>query len=175
MSISTVTSESLQSELRRLLPSQQGFGTDITASDTIVPIIDLTSAAEGSNVPEFLQRAWDFTTNETSLTGAATGTIANTVGFWQVGVNAGFSIGTSTPPKIYITDGLSNKTIWSVTGNGTNSVATAENSSYVFVAFLNAGESIIGQSFATQKLIAWSRQIADSNGTLINPVGFTPQ
>jgi len=34
---------------------------------------------------------------------------------------------------------------------------------------------MVAQSFASQKLVAWSRQIADSNGTLINPVGFTPQ
>ena len=57
MSISSVTSEALQLKLRQLLPSQQGFGTDLSASDTIVPIIDLTEAAEGSEVPEFLQTA----------------------------------------------------------------------------------------------------------------------
>jgi hypothetical protein len=63
MSISTVTSEALQLKLRQLLPSQQGFGTDLSASDTIIPIIDLTAAAEGSDVPEFLQRAWDSSTD----------------------------------------------------------------------------------------------------------------
>ena len=48
MGISSVTSEALQLKLRQLLPSQQGFGTDLTASNTIVPVIDLTAAAEGS-------------------------------------------------------------------------------------------------------------------------------
>ena len=60
MSISTVTSEALQLKLRQLLPSQQGFGTDLSASDTIIPVIDLTSAAEGSDVNETLQSALAF-------------------------------------------------------------------------------------------------------------------
>ena len=56
----SVTSESLQSQIRNLLPSQEGFGTDLMAQNVIVPVIDLTSAAEGSSVPEFLQRAQAF-------------------------------------------------------------------------------------------------------------------
>ena len=50
MSISTVTSEALQLKLRQLLPSQQGFGTDLSASDTIIPVIDLTRAADRKQV-----------------------------------------------------------------------------------------------------------------------------
>ncbi len=60
MGFSSVTSEALQLKLRQLLPSQQGFGTDLSASDTIVPIIDLTAAAEGSDVSESLQQALNF-------------------------------------------------------------------------------------------------------------------
>ena len=60
MPISTVTSEALQLKLRQLLPSQQGFGSDLSASDTIIPIIDLTAAAEGSDVSESLQQALAF-------------------------------------------------------------------------------------------------------------------
>ena len=60
MSISSVTSEALQLKLRQLLPSQQGFGTDLSASDTIIPVIDLTQAAEGSGLPSYLQTALAF-------------------------------------------------------------------------------------------------------------------
>ena len=41
-----VTSEALQSTVRRLLPSQQGFGSDLEATNLIQPVIDLTPTAE---------------------------------------------------------------------------------------------------------------------------------
>ena len=83
MSISSVTSEGLQQKLRQLLPSQQGFGTDLSASDTIIPVVDLTRAAEGSDTPQFLQTAWDFATSLTTQTGAGNTTAINTTGFYK--------------------------------------------------------------------------------------------
>ena len=59
--ITTVTSEALQATLRRLLPSQQGFGEDLQASNVITPIIDLTPSAEGSILPDYLQTALTLT------------------------------------------------------------------------------------------------------------------
>ena len=84
MSISTVTSEALQLKLRQLLPSQQGFGTDLSASDTIIPIIDLTQAAEGSDVPQNLQTALAFGSQTVFNTNNATDQIANTTGFYRI-------------------------------------------------------------------------------------------
>ena len=37
-----LTSEALQATIRRLLPSQQGFGEDLQATNVVTPIIDLT-------------------------------------------------------------------------------------------------------------------------------------
>ena len=76
MSISTVTSEALQLKLRQLLPSQQGFSTDLSASDTIIPIIDLTGAAEGSDVPTMLQTALGIGATHDQVSGGTT-TIVN--------------------------------------------------------------------------------------------------
>ena len=58
--ITSVTSESLQAQIRALLPSQEGFGTDLMAQNVIVPVIDLTAAAEGSTVPQYLQNSVKF-------------------------------------------------------------------------------------------------------------------
>ena len=55
--ITQITSEALQATIRRLLPSQQGFGEDLQASNVITPIIDLTPTAEGSSLSENLSTA----------------------------------------------------------------------------------------------------------------------
>ena len=163
MTISTVTSEALQLKLRQLLPSQQGFGTDLSASDTIVPIIDLTGAAEGSGVPEFLQRAIAFG--------------SQTAGFWQVLFCVSLESSTGGIREVYIqlNDGASTKRIWEsqvfAGANGQMLSQTVE-----MVVFLDSGESIEAISNNGFALMQGSaRQIADINGTLVNPVGFSPQ
>ena len=49
--IINITSEALQATIRRLLPSQQGFGEDLQATNVVQPIIDLTPTAEGTVLP----------------------------------------------------------------------------------------------------------------------------
>ena len=58
--IITVNSEALETQIRDLLPSQNGFGSELQASNVITPIIDLTAAAEGSGLPTDLARAIAF-------------------------------------------------------------------------------------------------------------------
>ena len=96
MSISSVTSESLQLKLRQLLPSQQGFGTDLSASDTIIPVIDLTAAAEGSDVPIDLQQAIAFGSQTAFSAINATVVIANTAGFYRIMGAASITGGTGS-------------------------------------------------------------------------------
>jgi len=69
--ITSVTSEQLQVKIRDLLPSQEGFGTDLMAQNVIVPIIDLTAAAQGTSTPESLAQAINFG-------GATTFSVVNT-------------------------------------------------------------------------------------------------
>ena len=175
MSISTVTSEALQLKLRQLLPSQQGFGSDLSASDTIIPIIDLTEAAEGSDVPEFLQRAWDFSTTWNLVAGATT-TIINNTGFWQIDLNCTMKYTTAGIfAYIFITDGVSLKTLWRTTNVSTTSTNTNTAIENKFVVFLRAGDSLVAASNnAAASMDIWHRQIADINGTLVNPTGFSP-
>ena len=54
-----VKSADLEQKVRELLPSQGGLGAgfDLSASTQIIPTIDLTESAEGSNVRADLQTA----------------------------------------------------------------------------------------------------------------------
>jgi len=168
MSISTVTSEALQLKLRQLLPSQQGFQTDLSASDTIIPIIDLTTAAEGSDVQENLQTALAFGSQDPfAIANATLTTIISTTGFYRV-----FGVANATGAGVMnftMDDGTSVKNIYLIVSAG----QMVQN--FDFVVFMRAGDSLKATaSTATCRLDGSTRQIADINGTLVQPAGFTP-
>lgn len=177
MAVSSVTSEALQLKLRQLLPSQQGFGTDLSAQDTIVPIIDLTAAAEGSDVPLNLQTAYDSSTSHNTQTAAGPTTIINNTGFWKIDLTCTIVVQASSYfAELDIFDGASANTIWRIdtVGLATNDSLQVTDDS--FVVFLRAGDSLRASvSAGAAALNTWTRQIADINGTLVQPVGFNPQ
>lgn len=180
MGTSTVTSEALQLKIRQLLPSQQGFGTDLSASDTIIPIIDLTRAAEGSDVPEILQTAINFGgATDFDVSGTST-VLLNTTGFYRIfgGISFKSDTGSTLSGQLTLTDGSSTKTILNI---DQVSGGSATDTSFLYspldiVVFLDAGESLSAVSSSSFVTIAGStRQIASKNGTLVQPVGFNPQ
>lgn len=177
MSISTVTSEALQLKLRQLLPSQQGFGTDLSASDTIIPIIDLTASAEGSDVRQDLQTALAFGSQTAFSVENTTTTIVNTTGFYRIfGAANVYSSSTTTNCIFKLSDGVTDKEIWGAGLFGVNIAGFGNNLDYDFIVFCASGESVKATSEATGAILKGStRQIADINGTLIQPSGFTPQ
>tara|TARA_Y100001938_G_C8035526_1_gene403117 strand:+ start:717 stop:1253 length:537 start_codon:yes stop_codon:yes gene_type:complete len=175
--IINITSEALQSTIRRLLPSQQGFGEDLQASNVIMPTIDLTRSAEGAETPQLLQTALAFGSQTAFSINNGTSVMVNTPGFFRV--FGGFSTATdavgSPSVSFSMTDGLTSKTIWAVQlHDGATDAYQA--GSYDFVVFLRSGDSISGQALRTTDFLRGStRQIADVNGILVNPLGFTPQ
>ena len=177
MSVSSVTSESLQLKLRQLLPSQQGFGTDLSASDTIIPIIDLTSAAEGSDVNTMLQTAIAFQDLTTYAVSNTTTTLLSSPGFYRIygNVTMAMSSVSKSEADLAINDGASTKTIYKFSGF-IDSSGDKMSAVYDFVIFLRAGDSLEGTTTNTaSKIIGIARPIADTNGTLIQPGGFSPQ
>ena len=173
--ITSITSESLQAQIRTLLPSQEGFGTDLMAQNVIVPIIDLTSAAEGSTVPQMLQTALDFSTGHTTVNGSSS-VIINNSGFWRVIINASMWIEATlaTEGKLTLSDGLSTKSIWEVNGQAGGVSQGTQNADLII--YLRAGDSAsLSSNSGILTLDATYRQIADVNGTLVNPLGFNPQ
>lgn len=172
-----VTSETLEAQIRDLLPSQNGFSEDLQASNVITPIIDLTAAAQGTNVPEYQAQAIAFGSNTPFKVENETTELINTTGFYRV-----FGVGTVFYDDVVrenatfsLTDGLSTKNIWQLDcrGGATDNFVSLQ---YDFVVFLPSGISLTGQSSSTLVNLAGStRQIADVNGNIVNPSGFTPQ
>jgi len=174
--ITSVTSESLQAEIRRLLPSQQGFGEDLQASNVITPIIDLTPAAEGSTTPQYLQTAIAFGSQTAFDISNTTTVIANTPGFYRIFACVSGATGSTSVfnGSFTMTDGLSTKTVYSVEYFNVNQPAYAV--PVDFTVFIGTGESISGTTNnAKVSIIGSVRQVATVNGELVNPSGFTPQ
>lgn len=172
--IITVNSEELQTLIRDLLPSQNGFGSELQASNVITPIIDLTATAEGSTLREDMQTAIAFGSQTAfSISNTTTG-LANSPGYYRIfGVSSVTTTTAATRHNAFeMTDGLSTKVVWQhrVTGDGASAHSALQ---FDFVVWLASGESISGQSSAgSNHLIGSYRQIADSEGKFVNPSGF---
>lgn len=162
-----INSQELENKVKSLLPSQGGAGAgfDLSASTQIIPIVDLTESAEGSNVRQDLQTAWDFATNYTNIENSSNVSLITNTGFYKVGVQAG---GTNSNASLNLFDGSTSKTIkyYAFASDATQIVET-------FVVFISAGISMRGTSSAnTVGLNVVTRQIADINGNLTNPLNF---
>lgn len=172
-----ITSEALQNTIRRLLPSQQGFGEDLQASNVIQPIIDLTPSAEGSEVRQDLQTALSFDSQTVMPTGTGTNDVITSTGFYRVfGVANTRSEPAAAREVIFTLDtGLATKNIWSLSvfqGNNDNLPTSMQ---FDFVVFINAGEKLTQTVSADCSVRGSTRQIATINGDLVNPSGFNPQ
>lgn len=174
---SRVTSESLEARFRQTFTAQGGaeLVDDLYASGVIVPIVDFTAAAEGSSLRSDLQTAFDRTSTHIQVAGA-TNTFVTTTGFWRLQIACHFvtSSVSGINAQIEILDGLGSTTIWQVLESvGTNELPgiTAPTE---LVVFLKSGESLRATSSAANvTLDVTARQIADINGNLKNPTGFT--
>lgn len=171
--IITVNSEELQTQIRDLLPSQNGFGSELQATNVITPIIDLTAAAEGSSLGVNLQTAIAFGSQTSFDVANTTTTLINSPGFYRIFGVASIvtSSASAQSGSFQLTDGLSSKIIWKVsTGAAVDEYLQLE---FDFVVWLAAGESMSGTTNnAVSHLVGSTRQIASSDGTLIQPSGY---
>lgn len=173
-----VVSEALQSTIRRLLPSQQGFTEDLQASNVIQPIIDLTPTAEGSVLPESLQQAQAFGSQTAFFQNTATtGDLANTAGFWRiVGEVTLFTSGTAGTRAVFnLNDGSTDIAIRNFNTNEAVSFNEIFMMSFDYVIFLRSGDKLTLTTTSNALCAGSYRQIADINGNLVNPSGFSPQ
>lgn len=172
--VKTITSESLEAAYRSYTPSQSGFTEDLMASNTIIPVVDLTADAGGSASIDFRDVAWDFATIFVRQRGTGTTNVTNTPGFYKVMVAAAFDAGGTSGTTIQISDGLSTKTIWAAptTGAGSNPVLQISN---LFYVFLRSGDSLNAIGASGDEIVVSARQVADVSGNLIDPLGYQPQ
>lgn len=171
-----IKSDTLESKIRELLPSQGGLGAgfDLSASTQIIPIIDLTESAEGSNLRQDLQTSLGLDSiTSTNITGTTTTFISNT-GYYRlfgnIYINSTNSPSTNSTASLDITNGITSKVLYRVRQDTLSNVARTQNVPFDFVVFVEAGHSVSGTTSDTQSEIqVVSRQIASIDGTLTNP------
>ena len=168
-----INSQTLEDKIRQLLPSQGGAGAgfDLSASTQIIPIIDLTESAEGSNLRQDLQSSLGFSVTSFSVASATTTIITNT-GYWRVFGTMGTNTSTvAVDINLSISDGSTDKiildgrmaTVFSAAG-------AAPVIPFDFIVYLKAGESLKAISGASTLAIrGCTRQLADIDGELVNP------
>jgi len=164
-----INNQTLEDQIRQLLPSQGGAGSglDLSASTQIIPIIDVTPSAEGSNLRQDLQTAVSLSTTNVE-TANATATIISNTGFFEVTCNINNRAGTSQPCDFIINDGSTDKTIKRY-NFGVDSITIQDK----FIVFLSSGDSFKVTSANAGLIInTQTRQIATINGELVNPLSF---
>jgi hypothetical protein len=167
----TINSSAIESKINQLLPSQGGFGAgvDFSASTMVIPIVDLTETAEGSDVRADIQTSLSLNTVTAYNVTNTTSTLISTTGYFRIrGSFQGYNPTSTYTNTIKISDGLTTKILESfiigsvVDGNFQQG--------YDFNVFLQAGHSITATSASTNiKIVGTTRQIADISGNLINP------
>lgn len=166
-----INSQELENKVRNLLPSQGGAGAgfDLSASTQIIPIIDLTESAEGSNVRADLQTSLSYSTSTTFDVTDTTTTIINNTGYYRVfGSCNFFATSGSVVGSFILNDGSTDKTILSYFTNASSSAGLCNQ--FDFNVFLGAGDSLKVLAFSTNTIFrGTTRQIADINGNLVNP------
>ena len=167
-----INSQELEDKIRSLLPSQGGAGAgfDLSASTQIIPIIDLTESAEGSNVREDLQSSLSFTSCTAFSVNNTTTTVITNTGYFRIFGQISLAGASSESGVSFIlNDGSSDKVIYRLTSNNV-SISAFVGEKFDFIVFLTAGDSFkILASNATSNCIGNTRQIADIDGNLTNP------
>ena len=161
-----IKSQTLEDKVNQLLPSQGGAaaGVDLSASTTIIPIVDLTESAEGSLLRQDLQNAFSFNSLTSTKLINASSTIINNTGYFRIlGTIVLDGAGSAT---ITLTDGISSKLLYEQVG----STNINDAKSFDLTVFLEAGDSVIAESTsAVVGLLTATRQIATITGELVNP------
>lgn len=173
-----VTDENLEKRFRDTFRSQGGaeLVDDLYASGVIVPVVDFTAAAEGTNLRQDLQTAANFGCNTFSVTNSTTAIIQN-AGFFRIDYQISTQNDTAAnrSGQIKISNGISTKNLVSFTVLPTSTRDTDLLIADFFVVFLTAADSVSITTTANFTISGFTRQIADVNGTLVDPTGFVPQ
>lgn len=168
-----IKSQSLEDKVNQLLPSQGGFqaGVDLSASTTIIPIVDLTESAEGSNLRQDLQTAISHNTATTFDVVNTNTTILTTTGYFRIlGTICSVLSGTSASASFIINDGATSKIVYGYNSSSVAGADSAINYSFDFVILLQAGHQFrIASSSANTFVQGSARQIADLANNLIDP------
>ncbi len=160
-----INSSAIESKINQLLPSQGGFGAgvDFSASTMVIPIVDLTETAEGSDVRADLQTAMSLNSITTFALNNQTATLITTTGYYRVFGNC--QVQGAGSVTFSLTDGISSKLFVAYGSSGDD-----VNAFFDFIVFLSAGNSLTCTcSSSSSNVNGNTRQIADISGNLVNP------
>jgi len=168
-----IKSQALEDKINQLLPSQGGFqaGVDLSASTTVIPIVDLTESAEGSNLRQDLQTSLSLASTTAFNVSNTTTTIINTTGYFRVfGASSLEALTGQVKNTFSLTDGTTTKIIYQSTVDATGGVVSVSVVNFDFIVFLQAGDSLTATTNNSKAILAGvTRQVADISGNLINP------
>ena len=166
-----IKSQALEDKINQLLPSQGGFqpGVDLSASTTVIPIVDLTESAEGSGLRQDLQTALRLNTTVFDINGSTNNTIVNTTGYFRIfGLMSIQAVGAGSQINLNITDGTTTKVL--IQGRQAvqeTAVGLIPPQPFDFIIKIQAGEALRGTaSAAGVRVNGCATQIADINGNL---------
>ena len=140
-----INSQELEDKVRNLLPSQGGAGAgfDLSASTQIIPVIDLTESAEGSNLRQDLQTSLSHGSVTSFNVVNTTTTIISNTGYYRIfGALSAISPTSSDEVNISVSDGATSKIL--INGKVSNRWSTAGTGqviSFDFVVFVPAAGS----------------------------------
>lgn len=167
-----IKSGQLEQKVRELLPSQGGLGAgfDLSASTQIIPIVDLTESAEGSNLRSDLQRAQTIGSPIVTVENGNSTLVSNT-GFWEINYTTNASAAAASGDiRFQITDGATTAIIKLIEYETNTDQIIVDK----FTVFLPASHSLVLVSSANNiKCFANARQIATIDGTLVDPLGYS--
>lgn len=174
---SRVTDEALEKKFRDTFKSQGGaeLVDDLYAQGVIVPIVDFTAAAQGSELRSDLQSAWDFATGSDLNNSGTTNSVISTPGFWKINANLTAEITTADQiAQIQVRQNFVNAVVWRYSFSGGSATEFEPNATWDAVIFLTSGDILRSVcSSSNIRLNISYRQIADVYGNLVNPLGFT--
>ena len=168
-----INSQELEDKVRNLLPSQGGAGAgfDLSASTQIIPIIDLTESAEGSNLRQDLQSSISFDSATVFNVNNTTTTVITNTGYWRI-IGGCVLDGTGTPTQngqIILNDGTSDKVVWGYEEPASVTGVQNYSTNVDYTVFLPAGHSLKISATSNARFRGSVRQIADIAGQLVNP------
>jgi len=168
-----INDQNLENKVRQLLPSQGGAGAgfDLSASTQIIPIIDLTESAEGSNVREDLQRALSFDSATVFSVQDATSTVITNTGYWRIFGTNSLRVDATADRSIQhiINNGSTDKVIMNFYLENSSSDPSTITNSFDYTIFLEAGHSFKVTAPALSLSAGVVRQIATIDNLLVNP------
>ena len=164
-----IKSQAIEDKINQLLPSQGGFaaGVDFSASTMVMPIIDLTETAEGSQVRQDLQKAQSLIRTTQFSEQNGTTVVLNTTGYYEISyVSTILYGGIQINNSIQIEDDFTSKKVVNhLTRTSTTSVTSTTQGT--IMVFLAAGNRLRVTSNSDNGVITGTAvQVADLSGNL---------